>query len=77
MSRVFTDDGLMTWEAFASGGAFGLPHRANIIFHCLSDPDRRARSLQHEGGNAAAEHVVQSLSDGELKDLLQRSTELR
>jgi hypothetical protein len=76
MSRVFTDSGLLTWEAFASGGKFGLPEQPKIVFHCLSDPDRRARYVQHEGDNADAERAVRSLPEAELEGLLGASLEL-
>jgi hypothetical protein len=76
MSRVFTDDSLLTWEAFASGGPFGLPRPTNIIFQCLSDPDRRARYVRHEGNNSSAERAVNALPDAGLLGMLQDSVEL-
>ena len=76
MSRVFTDRSLLTWEAFASGGPFGLPQPTNIIFQCLSDPDRRARFVRYEGDNSSAERVVHELPDARLLEMLQTSAEL-
>jgi hypothetical protein len=76
MSRVITDDGLLEWEAFASGGDFGFPERPYIVFNCLSDPDRRARSIEWPGDNADAEKALQELPDRELKALLGQAIEL-
>jgi hypothetical protein len=76
MSRVFVDDNLLTWEAYASAGRFGLPERPKIIFHCLSDPAIRARFAVHEGDEADAEEVVHQVSEERLKEMLERSSEL-
>lgn len=76
MSRVITDRDLLTWEVFASGGPFGYPVQPNIVFYCLSDPDRRGRYVSHDGDNADAERAVHTLSDGDLALLLERSADL-
>ena len=76
MSRLFTDDSLLTWEAYPSGGAFGLPDSPKIVFHCLSDPERRARWVQHSGDDADAQRAVREASDRELNRLLTVSYEL-
>lgn len=76
MSRVFTDDELLTWEAFPSGGPFGYPDRAAIVFQCLSDPDRRARYVRLNDDNASAERFVVQARDAELKALLEDSKQL-
>lgn len=77
MSRVFVDDDLLTWEAYASGGNFGLAEDPRIIFHCLSDPQRRARFVVHEGGDEAdAEEVVHDVPEERLKEMLQGSREI-
>lgn len=76
MSRVFTDKEMLTWEAFASTGPFGLPRPSAIVFQCLSDPDRRARRVRHEDDNASAERLVHELSETALRQLLDESTEL-
>lgn len=76
MSRLFTDDGLMTWEVYASGGDFGLPGRPKVIFQCLSQPDSRARYVIHEGDEADAEEAVHEASIERLRELLARSAEL-
>jgi hypothetical protein len=76
MSRTFTDESLLTWEAFTSGGAFGLPERPKIIFLCLSDPHRRSRFVQHDGDTAGAQRDLQQLGPGDLRRLLATSVEL-
>jgi hypothetical protein len=76
MSRIFSDRDLLSWEAYASAGAFGLPDKPKVVFHCLSDPDRRSRYIQHEGDNADAEREITTLSDDGLRELLNRSREL-
>lgn len=76
MSRVFTDADLMTWEAFASGGKWGLPDRPKIVFQCVSDPHRPARFVTHEGDNASAENAVYQVSEGDLLELFATSEAL-
>lgn len=77
MSRVITDDDLLTWEVYASGGKYGLPERPKIIFNCLSDPHRRGRSvLFEEGDNSAAAAAVQRLPDDRLREMLRAAEEL-
>ncbi len=76
MSRVFLDHNLLSWEAYASGGKFGLPDRPKIVFHCLSEPFRRARYVAHGGDNAEAEAVVHSVPEDRLREMLRESQEL-
>lgn len=76
MSRVFVDDNLLTWEAYASGGKYGLAERPKIIFHCLSDPAIRARFIVHEGDEADAEEVVHEVPEARLKEMLRGAREL-
>ncbi|HUE95189.1 MAG TPA: hypothetical protein VMN39_00930 [Longimicrobiaceae bacterium] len=76
MSRLFTDDSLMTWEAFASGGPFGLPDSPMIVFNCLSEPGLRGRFVQHEGDETDAQRIVRELSEDELNRLLESAREL-
>lgn len=77
MSRVFVDDGLLTWEAYSSTGDFGLPEQPKIVFQCLSDPGRRARFVRHDGDSVSAQRAVQRLPDEGLQSLLRESSELR
>lgn len=76
MSRVFVDDSLMSWEAYSSGGRFGLPQDPKIIFHCLSDPQVRARFVIHDGTEADAEETVHDVPEERLKEMLRESQEL-
>jgi hypothetical protein len=76
MSRVFTDQNLLTWEVYASGGKWGLPDRPKIIFQCLSEPNQRARFVVHEGDEADAEEVVHQAPEERLRALLGSSREL-
>lgn len=76
MSRVFVDQGLETWEVFASGGLFGLPEHPKIVLHPMTQPGRRARYVHHEGDNASAQRAVRELSDQEFWRMLGVSTEL-
>ena len=76
MSRVFTDPDLLTWEAYASAGAFGLPEQPKIVFHCISDPHRPARFVTHDGDNATAEQEVHSAQEDRLREMLAASAEL-
>lgn len=76
MSRIFTDDDLLTWEAYASGGAFGLPQQPKIVFNCLSKPGSRARFVEHSGDAADAEEAMTGATGDELRALLKRTTPL-
>lgn len=76
MSRVFIDDDLISWEAYPSGGKFGLAIRPKIIFNCLSQPERRARYVTASGDDADAEETVLELPDERLRELLRESREL-
>lgn len=76
MSRIFTDDDLLTWEAYASGGAFGLPDRPKIVFNCVSKPGSRARFVQHAGDEADAEEAVHEAPEGRLREMLGATREL-
>ena len=76
MSQTFTDDNLLTWEAFASGGRFGLSIRPKVIFHCLSDTSLRARFVEVQGDEADAEEMIHDSRIDHLRELLKESKEL-
>lgn len=77
MSRIFQGDDLLQWEAFGTSGDFGFgDDNSRIIFHCLSDPDQRARAHRVEGGEAGAGKRVEEASLAELTALLRHSTPL-
>jgi hypothetical protein len=76
MSRIFTSDDLLTWEAFASGGAFGMPTEPKIIFNCISRPGSRGRYVVHSGNEAEAEAAVHGATPEQMRSLLKRAREL-
>jgi hypothetical protein len=76
MSRVFVDENLLSWEAYASGGRFGLPDEPKVVFHCLSDRSLRARYVRIGRDNAEAQQAVASVSDDELRQLLREADPL-
>ena len=76
MSRVFTDPNLMTWEAYSTGGAYGLPENPAIVFNCLSDPESRARFTIVNGTEATAQEAVHAMSDDQLRKMLAGSSPL-
>lgn len=76
MSRTIVDEDLLSWEVYASGGRYGLPDQAKIVFHCLSDPERRARYVRLPGDNADAEETVGTASEAELQRMLREAEEL-
>jgi hypothetical protein len=73
MSQTFTDENLLSWEAFASTGDFGLSVRPRIVFNCLSDPGRPALYVEMTGDEADAEHEVHHLDPDGLRALLRRA----
>jgi hypothetical protein len=77
MSATFTDADLVTWEAYASGGRWGLPDRPKVVFNCLSDPGRRPRYVEFSGGDEAkAEELVHQYDEATLNQMLRESKEL-
>lgn len=76
MSRIFTDDDLLTWEVYASGGAFGLPTDPKIIFNCVSKPGSRGRYVVMRGDAADAAGAVHEASADQMRALLRESREL-
>jgi hypothetical protein len=76
MSRVFTDPDLITWEAYASAGKWGLPEQPKIVFNCLSDPNRKPRFVIHDGHSGDAQESMSNASDDQLRRLLSDSKAL-
>lgn len=76
MSRTFQDSNLLKWEVYASSGPHGYANPARIVFHCLSDQNRRARYLQLEGDKADAEREVAEADEQRLAELLTQTAEL-
>lgn len=76
MTRTFQDDELLLWESYPAAPPFGAKRGARIMFQCLTDPSRRARTLEHDGDRAAAARLLADATDEELLDLLRRSEPL-
>jgi hypothetical protein len=76
MSHTFTDENLLTWEAFASSGNFGLATRPRIVFNCLSEPDIPPRYLERSGNAADAEEQVIELDEQQLRRMLREARPL-
>ena len=76
MSQTFTDEDLLTWEAFSSGGRFGLAIRPRVIFHCVSDSSRPPRFIEVPGDEADAEELVHESEVDRLRQMLATSKEL-
>lgn len=76
MSRVFIDEDLLSWEAYASGGKYGLPDDPKIVFHCLSDRSLRPRYMRFGEDNAVAEGAVHTLPDDQLREMLSQAQDL-
>lgn len=76
MSHTFTDENLLTWEAFASSGHFGLAIHPRIVFHCLSDPDLVPRYVVQPGVESSAEEHVIDYDETQLREMLRQSKEL-
>jgi hypothetical protein len=74
--RTIQDADLATWEVYASSGDFGFPERSKIVFHCLSDLQRRARAVTRDLDRAAVEHEIAALPDPDLAELLARADDL-
>jgi hypothetical protein len=75
--RRIVDENFREWEAYASAGRFGLPDRAYILFHCLTDRSLTPRYVEDDGDKAIAERRVATASDRELLDLLHRAREFK
>ena len=76
MSHTFTDENLLTWEAFASSGNFGLATRPRIVFNCLSDPGTPPRYVERPGDEADAEEQVAEYDEKQLRQMLRDSRPL-
>ena len=76
MSRTFTDENLLTWEAFASSGDFGMAERPRIVFNNLSDSSVPARYVELSGDGADAEEQVIAFDEAQLRKLFAESQPL-
>lgn len=76
MTRTIQDQDLLLWEAYATAGDFGYPDHSKMVFHCLTDPARRARIVPREGDKSDVEHEVATLTEAELVALLESGEEV-
>ena len=76
MSQTFTDENLLTWEAFASSGNFGFAERPRVVFNCLSDPNTPPRYVERPGDEADAEEQVAEYDEKALRKMLRESRPL-
>lgn len=76
MSRTFTDDDLLVWEAYPTGGDHGYAERPYVVFNCLTNRLIRPRYVQHDGDEADAERTIAHASADDLNAMLKRSREL-
>lgn len=76
MTRTIQDRDLLLWEAYATAGDFGYPDHSKLVFHCLTDPSRRARIVPREGDKSDVEHEVATLTEAELVALLEAGEEV-
>ena len=76
MSHTFSDDDLRTWEVYPSGGRFGLPDNAKMVFYCLSEPHLRPRFVRTKQEDDDVQAALERASDAELLDLFRRSEPL-
>lgn len=77
MTRQFIDNDLITWEVHASTGQFSLPADGRLVFLCVTDRDLRPRSIGYEGDLVETEAALLNLSDAQLRELLERSREIK
>lgn len=77
MTRTFQDQDLQLWEAYANPGEQGSAERAHLLFHCLSDPSRRARVLRLDSPRSAVEQELVDAEEGRLAEFLGRAEEIK
>jgi len=77
MSRTFSDDNFLKWEAYPSGGDHGFSDNPYIIFNCLSSKTVRARVVDSKGDGADAERVLAKASAPELREMFRVSREIK
>lgn len=77
LSRKFMDGGMISWEAYVSGGQPNTPAAARIYFVCLEDVFERPRWVAHESRSVAeATRALGTMTDADLLELLGKSTPL-
>jgi hypothetical protein len=76
MSRQFIDDDLILWEVYSSTGQYSLPGAGRLVFLCVTDRERRPRSVRYAGDLVDSAAAVERLPDEELRTLLAASQAL-
>jgi hypothetical protein len=76
MNRTILDSELRSWEVYATTGDFGLAAPAKLAFRCTSDGSPRPRIADFQGDKSDAERAVLTLSEAELRGVLERATEV-
>jgi hypothetical protein len=76
MTRTFQDHDFLVWEVYPSAGRHGFSDNAHIIFHCVTDRDRRSRIVPTTGDEADAQKLVQEAADAELLSMLAKAAPL-
>lgn len=77
LSRKFMDEGMITWEAYVSGGQPNTAAAARIYFVCMEDVFERPRWVRHDSRSVAeATRELASMTDADLVQLLQQSEPL-
>jgi hypothetical protein len=76
MARTFQDEDLLLWEAYAAAPRAGAHRGARIMFHCLTDPSRRARVLERDEDRAAVEGRIEEAGETDLREMLAVSAPL-
>lgn len=76
MTRTFQDEGLLLWEVYAAAARSGEGHGARIMFHCLTDPERRARVVERDEDSTGIEKRIAEAQESELLEMLRASEPL-
>ena len=76
MTREFIDNDLILWEVYPSTGQYSLPDDARLVFLCVTERERRPRTLRLSEDVVEAGAAVEELSDNQLRELLARSGEI-
>ncbi len=77
MARVIMDENFDRWEAYVSGGQPNGGRAAQLMFVCLSSPQRRPRKALHASQDPAhAAHDLQHMSEEQLMELFQSAEPL-
>lgn len=74
--QTFPDSDLREWEAYSSGGRFGLPGNSKLIFHCISDPGVAPRYVLPGGDSADVARDIREMDSAELSRLFESAREL-